>query len=194
MHIEMLKTIAQDAQAKLRHVYELYDLGDPPSVTPGLVEAVLEAAAQQPVREAEEWQTVPEPKPSYYIQRGWEPPQPAAIPQPQSKIVLAPSDDLESAVIARLRELAVDGIMPTQAEWNAKRGDLPNAALLYENWGRRKWAEWAELAGLVYAGPRGSGKTRKTEAPAPTPEAAFRGAQVSDNVARYAVNGAPARD
>jgi len=100
----------------------------------------------------------------------------------------------EAAVIARLRELAVDGIMPTQAEWNAKGGDLPNAALLYENWDRRKWAEWAELAGLVYAGPRGSGKTRKTEAPAPTPEAAFRGAQVSDNVARYAVNGAPARD
>jgi hypothetical protein len=194
--IEELRAIGERAEATLIRVYELYSMGDPPILTPGIVEAVLEAAAQQPVREAEEWETVPEPTPSYYIQRGWEPPQPAAIPQPQSKIVLAPSDDLESAVIARLRELAVDGIMPTQAEWNAKRGDLPNAALLYENWGRRHWAEWAELAGLAYAGPRNSGKrkTRKTEAPAPTPEAAFRGAQVSDNVARYAVNGAPARD
>ena len=48
------------------------------------------------------------------------------------------------------------------------------AALLYENWGRRHWAEWAELAGLAYAGPRNSGrrKARKTEAP--TPEATFR--------------------
>lgn len=167
MDIEMLRAIAQEAQIKVRHVYELYDLGDPPSVTPGIVEAVLEAVAQQ---------------------------------QPQSKIVTAPSDDVEAAVIARLRELAIvmpDGTrqMPTQATWDERRGDLPNAALLYENWGRRHWAEWAELAGLAYAGPRNSGKrtSRKTEADA-TPEATFRGAQVSDDVARYAVNGAPARD
>ena len=179
MDIEMLKTIAQEAQGRVRHVYELYDLGEPPSVTPGIVDAVLKAAAQAEPPAA--WDNVPL--------------FPLMHQAPElSKIVTAPSDDVESAVIARLRELATDGIMPKQTEWNAKRGDLPNAALLYENWDRRKWAEWAELAGLVYAGPRGSGKTRKTEAPAPTPEAAFRGAQVSDNVARYAVNGAPARD
>lgn len=193
--IEELRAIGERAEATLIRVYELYSMGDPPILTPGIVEAVLEAAAQQPVREAEEWETVPEPTPSYYIQRGWEPPQPAAIPQPQSKIVLAPSDDLESAVIARLRELSVDGQMPTQATFDARRGDLPKVNALYMRYGNRQWSEWAALAGLAYVGKRGvRRKVRKTEAPAPTPEAAFRGAQVSDNVARYAVNGATARD
>jgi hypothetical protein len=185
MDIEMLKTIAQQAQSKMRHVYELYDLGEPPSVTPGIVEAVLEAAEQAEPPAA--WDNVPL--------------FPLMHQAPElSKIVTAPSDDVEAAVIARLRELAFvmpDGtrLMPTQAMWDKRRGDLPNAALLYENWGRRHWAEWAELAGLAYAGPRNSGKrkTRKTEADA-TPEATFRGAQVSDDVARYAVNGAPASD
>lgn len=183
MHIEMLRVIAREVQIKLAHVYELYDLGDPPSVTPGIVEAVLEAAETIELRQ--DGATGRRSAPPSTTRR---PPQPADA-------------DIEAAVIARLRELAIvmpDGTrqMPTQAMWDERRGDLPNAALLYENWGRRHWAEWAELAGLVFSGPRNSGKrtSRKTEAPAPTPEAAFRGAQVSDNVARYAVNGATARD
>ena len=194
--IEELRAIGERAEATLIRVYELYSMGDPPILTPGIVEAVLEAAEAAVLEAEAEAEAEPPYNPWQYNDPNNVRVVPLAAPQPQSKIVLAPSDDLESAVIARLRELAEDGIMPTQAEWNAKRGDLPNAALLYENWDGRKWAEWAELAGLVYAGPRGSGKrkARKTEAPAPTPEAAFRGAQVSDNVARYAVNGAPARD
>lgn len=43
MDIEMLKTIAQEAQDRVRHAYELYDLGEPPSVTPRIVDAVLKA-------------------------------------------------------------------------------------------------------------------------------------------------------
>jgi hypothetical protein len=46
MDIEMLKTIAQEVQNELARVYELYDLGEPPSVTPGIVDMVLRVAEQ----------------------------------------------------------------------------------------------------------------------------------------------------
>ncbi len=133
MTIEQLRTIAETAQAKLRHVYELYGLGEPPTVTPGLVDAVLEAAGYERAQ----------------INTRTHIAQVNDVPAPQKP----DRAELDAAVIARLRELAVDGIMPRQAEWNAKRGDLPTSALLYENWGGRKWAQWAALAGLVYAGP-----------------------------------------
>jgi len=177
--IEELRAIGERAEATLIRVYELYSMGDPPILTPGIVEAVLEAAEAAVLEAEAEAEAEPPYNPWQYNDPNNVRVVPLAAPQPQSKIVLAPSDDLESAVIARLRELATDGIMPTQRFFDARRGDLPNAALLYENWGRRHWAEWAELAGLAYAGPRNSGrrKARKTEAP--TPEATFRSGEIN---------------
>jgi len=190
--IEELRAIGERAEATLIRVYELYSMGEPPILTPGIVDAVLEAAVLAGAAEAE---AEPPYNPWQYNDPNNVRVVPLAAPQPKSKIVTAPSDDLEAAVIARLRELAVDGQMPTQATFDARRGDLPKVNALYMRYGNRQWSEWAALAGLAYAGKgRVRRKARKTEAPAPTPEAAFRDAQVSDNVARYAVNGAPARD
>ncbi len=51
----------------------------------------------------------------------------------------------EQAVLARLRELAVDGQMPSRIIWDAERGNCPGYATLSRH---RKWSAWAQLAGL----------------------------------------------
>lgn len=195
--IEELRAIGQMAEAKLVGVYELYSMGEPPILTPGIVEAVLEAAETIELRQDGA---------AGRRSAGAQPDKTA--PTPKSKIVIAPADDVEAAVIARLRELAVEGQMPEQATWDERRGDLPKAKYLWQKFGKRGWGEWAALAGLAYAGKRRvRRKARKTEAPAPTPEAAFRDAQVSERTAsilgpEHVVvsphgserNGAPARD
>jgi hypothetical protein len=57
---------------------------------------------------------------------------------------LSPAE--ETAILARLRELAVDGVMPTRVEWDSQRGDLPANPTLVKN---RRWNQWAQLAGLT---------------------------------------------
>lgn len=82
MDIEMLKTIAQEAQIKLAHVYELYDLGEPPSVTPGIVEAVLEAAEGAVLEGAAEAEAEPPYNPWQYNDPNNVRVVPLAAPQP----------------------------------------------------------------------------------------------------------------
>lgn len=163
--IETLRTIAEAAQTKLHHVYELYGLGEPPQVTPGLVDAVLEAAGYERAQ----------------INTRAHIAQVNDVPAPQKP----DRAELDAAVIARLREISVRGNMPTQAAYNAQRGDLPLANTLYMRYGSRQWADWAALAGLRHV-PRGG--VAKREAPAQ--EATFPRA---NGIAGMGTNGHAAR-
>lgn len=57
----------------------------------------------------------------------------------------------EATILARLRALSPDGVMPPATAWNAQRGSLPHSSTLYT---RRKWSEWGKLAGLRVLTPR----------------------------------------
>jgi hypothetical protein len=76
----------------------------------------------------------------------------------------------DTAIIARLRELSPDGVtMPTRAAWDAQRGSLPHSTTLDV---RRKWRDWAPLAGLR---PMSAGKhLAPVEVVAEPPAAPFR--------------------
>lgn len=179
-----LRDVADRANAALAHVWTLYEMGEAPLLTAGMVDAVLEAAGQTgapPQMIAEQTargtrKAVPEP-PRAAQPRGQAamasgplkamascPPTakaavpstaPAAAESSQNGTDAADSsqngnlDEVERAVIAQLRRLAVDDVTPTQVTWNAACGSLPISGDLYHMFRRRQWSSWAELAGLT---------------------------------------------
>jgi len=151
MNIAHLRTIAQAAQTRMAHTFELFELGTPPQITPGMVDAILQAAdGATPRQECDGLvegaglrtvnRPVPESAPVTPILS------PAAFEAGRERLVEALNGngsrhaELEEvarqniaeaaaareaeleAIIARLRELAVDGTMPSQAKWNIRRG------------------------------------------------------------------------
>lgn len=59
----------------------------------------------------------------------------------------AAQEALMQSVYTKLREIAVDGVMPSQTEWNAQRGTLPHSATLYATH-KITWPGLAEAADL----------------------------------------------
>lgn len=150
MDKEQLLNLTTTANKLIADEYSLWNpSGDAPQITPAILKIVMQVIQGDDTRTdvRDEVKVV------------------AKSRKPKSKQLGFSQPELD-AIKHRLREIAINGLMPTQSTWDKKRGDLISVrGILHRG---VSWRNLADMTGLEYAGP-----TRETEAAATERAAKF---------------------
>lgn len=141
---EELRAFASQANQMIAEEFELWGLpGQSPQITPAMVRIVAQLLPNNPMQAPKTIAASP-----LHVS-------PAIAPSNTGKLN---NPEIESAIIAKLKELSINGFMPTQEHYEKNRGSLPTCSYL-----RKYGYSWAELArkiGLTYVTNLGANQAR----------------------------------